>query len=114
MHFIIPTTLALIASATLALVLAHPLPSGPDHHHSQVSAVLLVRRALPTTKAGGKGTVDSSPPAPRNIGVNSGNTSKKAATFGKQVKIPKTNVQKMARAIDKKVEKGGKATVAPK
>ncbi|RKP33378.1 hypothetical protein BJ085DRAFT_40323 [Dimargaris cristalligena] len=114
MRSVIPTTLALLASATLILVLANPLPSAPDYYYSQVSAVHLVRRASKK-----EDTTKASPPAQKTIGVEKGNTNKLVQRFSennkKQAPVKQEGrVKTEARRIDAKVNAGGAATVKPK
>ncbi|KAJ1987250.1 hypothetical protein H4R33_002939 [Dimargaris cristalligena] len=113
MRFVIPATLALIASTTLALVLAHPLPSGLDYNPSQVSPVHLVRRArksgstskpTQTRKSGG---TNKPPEAQNNIGVKPGNSGSliDPQQLGK--------IQAEIQRIENKTPNGGAATVKP-
>ncbi|RKP38378.1 hypothetical protein BJ085DRAFT_41441 [Dimargaris cristalligena] len=136
MRFFIPATLALIASATLVLVLAHPLPSSLDYNPSQVSPVHLVRRArksgsiskpTQTRKSGGtskpaqvqkSGGTNKPPQAQNNIGVKPGNTGRLIDHFDGKPQKPAPaqqlgKVQAEVQRIENKISNGGTATVKP-
>ncbi|RKP38751.1 hypothetical protein BJ085DRAFT_37413 [Dimargaris cristalligena] len=124
MRFVIPATLALIASTTLALVLAHPLPSGLDYNPSQVSPVHLVRRArksgstskpTQTRKSGG---TNKPPEAQNNIGVKPGNSGSLIDRFNRKPQKPASaqqlgKIQAEIQRIENKTPNGGAATVKP-
>ncbi|RKP33170.1 hypothetical protein BJ085DRAFT_34987 [Dimargaris cristalligena] len=76
MRFVIPTMFALIASATMSLVLAYPLPNGSGHHYTEATITHLVHWA---TKIGG---IHKTPPPQKAICVKSGNTKELIAKFG--------------------------------